>query len=197
MPRSWEPDPAFAPRSQGEPALTAVQRLRVAFQGEPGAFSEDAIVQLWRGVAEPVPLRSFDNVMHAAETRQVDYGLLPIESTLLGGVDVAYDLLALHDGLWVVAETVVEIHLSLLGLPGATIAELRTLASHPIMLSQCQHFLDRHRHIVPQPTWDTAGAAREVMDRRRSDVRRCRRPHRRRALWARRWPSASKIAPIR
>ncbi len=138
--------------------------VRVGFQGEPGAFSEQAVVQLWRGLAEPVPMRTFDDVMDAAESGDVDYGVVPIESTLVGGVDVAYDLLALHDGLSVVGETVVAIHLSLMGLRGATVARVRTVRSHPIMLAQCAYFLDAHRHIVAEPAWDTAGAARTVVE---------------------------------
>ncbi len=139
--------------------------MRVGFQGERGAFSEYAIIQLWGGTAKPVAMRSFDDVAYAAETGRVDFGILPIESTLLGAVDLGYDLLALHERLFVVAETVVAIHLNVVGLPGATLPALRRLASHPIMLAQCAHFLDAHRHIRPQPSWDTAGAAREVRER--------------------------------
>jgi len=152
------------PQARNAPAV-ATAPIRVGFQGEPGAFSEEAIVQLWRGNAEPVAMRSFDEVADAAETGRVDFGMLPIESTLMGGVDVAYDLLQLHDGLFVVAETVVVIHLSVLGLRGATISRLRTLASHPLMLAQCAHFFSAHQSIRPQPSWDTAGAAREVVER--------------------------------
>jgi prephenate dehydratase len=164
----WTSDPITEPITE---PMTAPQlavetpAMRVAFQGEPGAFSEQAIVQLWQGAAEPVPMRSFEDVADAAERRLVDYGMLPIESTLVGGVDVAYDLLALHDELHVVGETVVPIRLGVLAIPGATIAGLTTLSSHPIMLAQCTHFLDAHRHITPEPCWDTAGAAREVMER--------------------------------
>jgi prephenate dehydratase len=157
-----------APGAQPQPSpngTATTAAVRVAFQGEPGAFSEQAIVQLWRGAADPVPVRSFDDVADVAERRLVDFGMLPIESTLVGGVDVAYDLLALHEDLCVVGETVVPIQLSVLALPGATVAGLRTLASHPIMLAQCAHFLDGHRHIAPEPCWDTAGAAREVVER--------------------------------
>jgi prephenate dehydratase len=144
---------------------SALARIRVAFQGEPGAISEEAIVQLWRGEAEAVPLRSFDDVMAAAESRKVDFGLLPIESTLIGGVDVAYDLLAMYDDLWVTAETVVPVRLNVLSVPGATLGGLRHLASHPIMLAQCAYFFERHQQIQPHPMWDTAGAAREVLER--------------------------------
>ena len=153
------------PETQPSPSpLATLTRVRVAFQGELGAFSEEAIHTLWKGEAEPVPSATFEDVMDAAETRAVDYGLLPIESTLVGGLDVAYDLLGLHDGLCIVSEVIVPVRLCLLGLPGARIGELRTLASHPVMLGQCKYFFERHRHIVPEPAWDTAGAARAVAE---------------------------------
>ena len=160
-----EYDSLDTPETEPAPAsLATLTRVRVAFQGELGAFSEEAIHTLWRGEAEPVPAATFEDVMEAAETRAVDYGLLPIESTLVGGLEVAYDLLGLHDGLCIVSEVIVPVRLCLLGLPGATIAGLRTLASHPVMLGQCTYFLERHRHIAAQPSWDTAGAARLVAE---------------------------------
>lgn len=139
--------------------------VRVAFQGERGAFGEEAIHLLWRGEADPVPASSFEDVMHSAETGSVDYGLLPIESTLVGGLDIAYDLLGLHDGLTIVSEVIIRVNLCLLTIPGATIREIRALASHPVMLGQCTHFLARYKHITAHPAWDTAGAAREVSER--------------------------------
>ena len=162
MPRSDQygtpsPDPQGSP----EGTLTG---LRVAFQGERGAFGEEAIHALWRGEADPIPSTSFEDVMHAAEVGDVDYGLLPIETTLGGGLDIAYDLLSLHDGLSIVSEVIIPVNLCLLGLPGATIRGLRTLASHPVMLSQCTHFLTRYKHITASPAWDTSGAAREVSE---------------------------------
>lgn len=165
----------MAPRRRSQPdstlpetavsAAAIASPVRVAFQGERGAFSEDAIAQLWGEAAEPVPVRTFQAVMEAVEESDADFGLLPIESTLAGGVDSAYDLVAYHDQLSIVAETVVPIHLALLGLQGATIAKIETLSSHPLLLSQCGHFLGSHRHIRAEPAWDTAGAAREVAER--------------------------------
>src|SRR5687767_8078106 len=156
-------DPYGSPEPQSDPAWQQTTTgLRVAFQGERGAFGEEAIHLLWRGEADPVPAASFEDVMHAAETNQVDYGLLPIESTLIGGLDVAYDLLSLFDSLYIVSEVIIPVNLCLLALPGATIKGLRTLASHPVMLGQCSHFLNRHKHITPIRMWDTAGAARGV-----------------------------------
>ena len=155
------PTPSPEPRPDWQQTMTGI---RVAFQGERGAFGEEAIHLLWHGEADPVPASSFEDVMHAAESGKVDYGLLPIESTLIGGLDVAYDLLSLHDGLSIVAEVIIPVNLCLLALPGTSIRDLRTLASHPVMLGQCAHFLTRHKHITPQPAWDTAGAAREVRE---------------------------------
>lgn len=163
LPSAVEAEPVPLPASKPLEVEDGV--VRVGFQGEPGAFSEEAVFQLWPDRVDPVALRTFDDVMDAAEAKTVDYGLLPIESTLVGGLDVAYDLLALHDGLSVVAETVLPIRLSVLALPGATIASLQTVASHPLMLAQCTYFFSRHRHLTPEPVWDTAAAAREVVER--------------------------------
>lgn len=156
---------------EGEPEpLSAgiLERLRVAFQGEPGAFSEDAIHALWGPLAEPVPMPTFSAVMDAAEAGEVDFGLLPVESTILGDVSSAYDLLALHDYLVIAAEVVLPMKLSLLGLPGATLADLRTVSSHPLILEQCVYFFERHRGMRAEPSDDTAGAAREVAECRDS-----------------------------
>ncbi len=140
-------------------------RLRVAFQGEPGAFSEDAIHALWGPLAEPVPMPTFAAVMDATEAGEVDFGLLPVESTIVGDVSSAYDLLALHDYLVIAAEVVLPMQLAVLGLPGATLAEVRTVASHPLLLEQCVYFFERHRTIRAESADDSAGAAREVADR--------------------------------
>jgi prephenate dehydratase len=151
--------------SAPEPALVGVaERLRVAFQGEPGAFSEDAIHALWGPLAEPVPMPTFAAVMDAAEEGNVDFGLLPVESTLVGDVSSAYDLLALHDCLVIAAEVVLPVRLAVLGLPGSSIATLRSIASHPLILEHCVYFLERHRGIRAEATADTAGAAREVAE---------------------------------
>ncbi len=141
------------------------ERLRVAFQGEPGAFSEDAIHALWGPLAEPVPMPTFAAVMDAAEAGEVDFGLLPVESTIVGDVSSAYDLLALHDYLSIAAEVVLPMRLSVLGVPGAALYEVRTVASHPLILEQCVYFFERHRTIRAESADDSAGAAREVAER--------------------------------
>jgi prephenate dehydratase len=135
---------------------------RIAFQGELGAFSEQAVAQLWPD-AEPVPMREFIDVARAVARGDVELGLLPIENTLAGSVIGAYDAVFACDALHVVAETVVPIHHCVLALPGATLETLRTVASHPVALAQCERFLRSHAHLVARATYDTAGAAREVV----------------------------------
>jgi prephenate dehydratase len=137
---------------------------RVGFQGELGAFSEQGIAQLWPN-AEPVPMREFIDVARAVERGDVELGLLPIENTLAGSVIGSYDALFTCGTLHVVAETVVAIHHCVLALPDATLASLRTVASHPVALAQCERFLRDHPHLVARATYDTAGAAREVAAR--------------------------------
>jgi prephenate dehydratase len=138
---------------------------RVAFQGELGAFSEQGVRQLWPDAAEPVPMREFIDVARAVERGDVELGLLPIENTLAGSVIGTYDALFACDSLHVVAETVVPIHHCVLALPGTTLDTLRTVASHPVALAQCERFLRDHPHIAASAVYDTAGAAREVAAR--------------------------------
>ena len=139
--------------------------MRVAFQGELGAFSEEAITRLWRDTAEPVPRREFLDVATAVERGEVEYGLLPIENTLAGSVVGSYDALVACESVHVVAEVVLPIHHCLLGVPGASLEELRTVESHPVALAQCAAFLRRHPGLAVRIAYDTAGAAREVAER--------------------------------
>ena len=138
---------------------------RVAFQGELGAFSEQGIAQLWPHESVPMPMREPIDVAQAVERGAVELGLLPIENTLAGSVIGSYDALAACADVHVVAETVVAIHHCVLALPGATLATLRMVESHPVALAQCTRFLREHPWIESRPAYDTAGAARDVAAR--------------------------------
>lgn len=137
---------------------------RVAFQGERGAYSEDAIAAHWAGAAEPVPARECADVAAAVAAGAVGYGMLAVENTLAGSVAAAYDALAAAD-VAIVGEIVLPIRHCVLGLPGATLATLAAVESHPIALAQCRRFLARHPHLEVRPAYDTAGAARAVAAR--------------------------------
>ncbi|MEP7087139.1 MAG: prephenate dehydratase domain-containing protein [Gemmatimonadota bacterium] len=141
---------------------------RIAFQGELGAFSEEAIRNI-DARAEAVPCRDFIDVAQAVDGGDVDAGMLPIENTLAGSVVGSYDALKSCESLHVVAETVVEIHHCVMAPRGATVDALTTIESHPVALAQCTRWLRAHASIAVRAAYDTAGAARDVASR--GDVR--------------------------
>jgi prephenate dehydratase len=138
---------------------------RIAFQGELGAFSEDAIRQI-DPLATAVPCREFIDVAALVERGEADAGMLPIENTLAGSVVGSYDALTACGGLRVIAETVVEIHHCVLAPRGASLDALTTVESHPVALAQCTRWLRAHAAITARAAYDTAGAARDVAARR-------------------------------
>lgn len=142
---------------------------RVAFQGELGAFSEDAVAVLWPE-AERVPLRTVADVVRSVSTGEVDRAVLPIENTVAGGVVTTYDALANAPTLHAVAETVLAINQCLVANAGATIDMLEIVESHPVALAQCAGYLAALPNLREQPASDTAGAARSVAEA--GDVRR-------------------------
>jgi prephenate dehydratase len=128
-----------------------------------GAFSEEA-VRTWFGPdVEPLPCREFRQVGEAVRSGRVPAGLLPVENTLAGTVQPAYDVLA-EPGLEVVGEVIRPIRHFLLGVPGSTLEGLRRVISHPVALAQCGEFLSRHSGIEAVAVYDTAGAAKEVAE---------------------------------
>lgn len=137
---------------------------RIAFQGELGAFSEEAIRNI-DSRATPLPCREFIDVAQAVERGDADAGMLPIENTLAGSVVGSYDALTACESLQVIAETVVEIHHCVLGPRGAALEELATVESHPVALAQCTRWLRAHPSIAARAAYDTAGAARDVAAR--------------------------------
>ena len=134
--------------------------LRVAFQGELGAFSEAAVYQFF-GTAEPVPKPEFAEVGRAVVDGDVEYGLLPIENTLAGSVVASYDVLAASP-LSVAGEVITPIHHCVLGVPGGTLEQLTSIRSHPVALAQCTRFLQSRHGVRAVAVYDTAGAAKDV-----------------------------------
>lgn len=140
--------------------------LRIAFQGEPGAFSEEAIrASFGERSLDTLPQHDFAGIARAVLAGDATLGLLPVENSIAGGVAAAYDVLAGADVV-VVAEVIHPIRICLLGVPGATIDGLRRVLSHPIALAQCQRFLAGLRSVDVIAVHDTAGAARLVAERR-------------------------------
>ncbi|HET9983795.1 MAG TPA: prephenate dehydratase domain-containing protein [Longimicrobiales bacterium] len=143
------------------PDAPAAGAPRVAFQGEAGAFSEEAVAACFGEAAEAVPCREFRDVGAAVVSGAVDFGLLPIENTLAGGVTGAYDVLV-HGGLEVVREVTRPIRHCLLGAPGSSIEGVRRVISHPVALAQVARFVAERPWLQAVAVYDTAGAARDV-----------------------------------
>jgi prephenate dehydratase len=138
--------------------------MRVAFQGESGAFSEAAAVQLLGAQITTVPRPTFDAVFRAIADGAADALLVPIENSLAGSVVRVYDLL-LENDLAITAETILPIELHLIARSGAALDGIRTVSSHPMALAQCEHFFAAHPQYRRVPAEDTAGSVREVLAR--------------------------------
>src|SRR5579863_4985625 len=139
-------------------------KMRVAFQGEPGAFSEEAALQLLGPAITPVPRPTFDSAFRSIEEGAADALLAPVENSLAGSVVRVYDLL-LASKLGIVAETILPIQHRLIACPGATLDSIRSVASHPMALAQCERFFVAHPYLKRVPAEDTAGSVREVLSR--------------------------------
>lgn len=137
---------------------------RVAFQGERGAFSEEAAVKLLGEAVTLVPRPTFESLFAAVGEGAADLALAPAENTLAGSVHRIYDLL-LDSPLHVTAEVVIPIRHFLIGCPGATEREVRTVESHPVALAQCERFFAARPDIRRAAAEDTAGSVAEVIRR--------------------------------
>lgn len=133
--------------------------MKIAFQGEPGAFSHAAA----RGVfpdASFVPKVTFEEAMAAVQSGEADRAVLPVENSLYGRITDIHHLLP-ESGLFIIGETYLRIEMNLLGVPGATIADLTAVQSQPPALGQCRKFIAQHNLRTINGA-DTAGSAREV-----------------------------------
>jgi len=138
--------------------------VRVAFQGEPGAFSEAAAIQLLGDAITTVPRATFEAAFTAIGEGAADALLAPVENSLAGSVVRVFDLL-MESRLAIVAETVLPIEMHLIAAPGVSLSDIRSVASHPMALAQCERFFAAHPQWRRVPAEDTAGSVREVLSR--------------------------------
>jgi prephenate dehydratase len=146
-----------------------LQKTRIAFQGEPGAFSEAAAYQLLGDSITTVPRATFDAAFAAIKDGAADALLVPVENSLAGSVVRVFDLL-LESSLQIVAETILPIEHHLIGCPGASLADIHAVASHPMALAQCEKLFTDHPSWKRVPAEDTAGSVREVLARQDKSV---------------------------
>lgn len=134
---------------------------RIAFQGEPGAYSHQACVDA-RPHYEAVPCPTFEDVIDTVHSGGAELAMLPVENSIYGRVADIHSLLP-KSGLHIVDEAFVRVHINLLGLPGSSLPDIREAISHTVLLGQCRGFLREHGiHSVVGA--DTAGSARLVAE---------------------------------
>jgi prephenate dehydratase len=137
--------------------------VRIAFQGEPGAFSEAAALK-WHADAEVQPCPAFEDVFEAVERGRATLGVLPIENSIGGTIHRNYDLLLAHE-LRIAGEVELPVVHALVALPGTRLDQVTQIFSHPQALAQCDRFLRSLRGVEVVATYDTAGSARLLGER--------------------------------
>jgi prephenate dehydratase len=139
-----------------------MKKLRVAYQGEEGAYSESALFRYFGEQVQSVSCVDFPEVFARTIAGETDYGFIPVENSTAGSIHQNYDLLNQYD-LYITGELFYKIHHCLIGLPGTTLEDIKTAISHPQALAQSTTFLHEH-HIREQAGLDTAGSVRVIKD---------------------------------
>lgn len=142
--------------------------MRIAYQGEPGAYSEAAALR-FKPRADLLPRESFETVFAAVADGVATHGILPIENTIGGTIHRNYDLLLQH-ALPIVGEVKLPIVHNLLALAGTSRDQLRRVYSHPQGLAQCERFLRTLDNVQIVATYDTAGSAKMIRDGQLGDT---------------------------
>ena len=141
------------------------RKLRVGFQGEHGAFHEQAAQKLVQQPFDTVPHPTFPVLFRALAGRKIDYAVAAIENTLAGSIHENYDLLLKHR-LPILKETSVRIVHNLIAPKGVSVRSVRKVYSMPIAHAQCMRFLEKHRSWEMVPFYDTAGSVKMLMQER-------------------------------
>ena len=152
--------------------MTNSSKPRVAFQGERGAFSEEAALKLFAHEIELVPRRTFEELFQSLESDVADYILAPIENTIAGVVHPSVKLLRTTP-LKILNEVEIKIEQHLIGCRDASFDDLETVQSHPVALAQCTRFFEANPKLKPVIADDTAGSVAEIVragDRTRAAI---------------------------
>ncbi len=136
---------------------------RAAFQGEMGAFSQEALRRFLGDGAVAVPCQRFEEVFLKLKNKQVSAAVIPIENTLAGSVHENYDHLVTYE-FPIVAETSVRIVHNLIVPPGVAFRDVRRVFSHPVALNQCLQFFVKNPQVEKVPFYDTAGSVKTILE---------------------------------
>lgn len=146
--------------------MTENSSLKIAYQGEPGAFSHQASLR-WFPDHVPTPYATFEQAFEAIKSGEADLGMIPVENSLAGRVSDVHHLLP-HSGLKIVGERFLPIELNLMAVPETTLGAIKVASSHPMALMQCRQSLAA-LNILPEAYHDTAGTARILSETRELD----------------------------
>jgi len=135
--------------------------VKVAYQGEPGAYSEQAVYDHF-GEVDTLPCESFEEVFTVVGSRRCEYGLIPIENSLAGSIHQNYDLLMQHE-LHIVGEYFLRVRHCLIALPDVQMLDIKKVISHPQALGQCAGYLHSH-HFKHEAVYDTAGSVKMLKE---------------------------------
>lgn len=142
--------------------------MRIAFQGESGAYSEAAALR-FTGHADVLPCESFEQVFASVAAGRATHGILPVENSIGGSIHRNYDLLLEHD-LPIVGEVQLPVTHNLMALPGTRLEQVKRIFSHPQALAQCERFLKNFPGVAVEATYDTAGSAKLVKEKALADA---------------------------
>jgi prephenate dehydratase len=138
----------------------------IAFQGAPGAFSHQAAIAFAEQLgitAGYLPCQTFGEMFHGVSSGSTEYGAVPLENSSIGSITANYDNLWNADAV-IVAEYFLPVHHHLIGFEGVSIADLKTVYSHPAALDQCRALFQKHPHLKSRVHWDTSGSVVDVRD---------------------------------
>ncbi len=142
---------------------TRIENPVVAYQGEPGAYSEMALIDFFGKDTKSIGFESFDDVFECLKKKECDYAMLPVENSSTGAIRQVYDLLAQYEA-YIVGETTVAVRHNLMALPGVTLEDINGVYSHEQGIFQCEKFLRSHPDWKKIPQADTAGSAKMIAE---------------------------------
>lgn len=136
--------------------------MKVAFQGERGAYSEAAAIVYFGTEIDPEACPTFDAVFEAVDSSECEHGIVPVENSLAGSIHRNYDLLQRHT-LAIVGEYIFRVRHCLIAHPGAALGDIKKIISHPQALAQCEVYIDK-LGLEREPWYDTAGAVKSLQE---------------------------------
>lgn len=144
------------------------KKIKVAYQGEPGAYSESAVYSYFGSSAQPLPCRTFSDVFRSVEMEKTAFGIVPIENSIEGSVNAVYDLFLKYDPR-VCGEIILKITHCLIANPGTKLSDIKVIYSHPQALGQCRAYLESLNCELIS-TYDTAGSVKMIKEQELTDA---------------------------